>query len=167
MCVYIYIYIHELGSTQLLTERSTRVYPGGKGGRCVRLTTLPPSCAVVTKSGNLNFLEPSEPDQACNGTALYIYICVCVCVCVCVCKHETSPSTLQDIKAYRGNREIVSLILVIAVFGGQLSASHLGCFTSVQQPTVHIVGLQSRAIYFREEVFLCLCWESNPRSFIT
>ena len=31
---------------------------------------LPPSCAVVTKSGNLNFLEPSEPVQACNGTDL-------------------------------------------------------------------------------------------------
>ena len=30
-----------------------------KGGRCVRLTTLPPSWAVVTKSGNLNFLQPS------------------------------------------------------------------------------------------------------------
>jgi len=25
---------------------------------------LPPSCAVVTKSGNLNFLEPSGPVQA-------------------------------------------------------------------------------------------------------
>jgi len=42
----------------------------GKGGRCVRLTTLPPYCAVVMKSGNLNFLEPSGPLQACNGTAL-------------------------------------------------------------------------------------------------
>ena len=31
---------------------------------------LPPSCAVVTKSGNLNFLEPSGPFQACNGTDL-------------------------------------------------------------------------------------------------
>ena len=31
---------------------------------------LPPSCAVVTKSGNLNFLEPSGPIQASNGTAL-------------------------------------------------------------------------------------------------
>jgi hypothetical protein len=31
---------------------------------------LPPSCAVVTKSGNLNLLEPSGPVQACNGTAL-------------------------------------------------------------------------------------------------
>jgi len=34
------------------------------------LTTLPPSCAVVTLSGNLNFLEPSGPLRACNGTAL-------------------------------------------------------------------------------------------------
>jgi hypothetical protein len=34
------------------------------------LTTLPPSCAVVTKSGSLNFLETSGPVQACNGTAL-------------------------------------------------------------------------------------------------
>jgi len=42
-------------------------FPGGKSGRCVRLTTLPPSCAVVTKSGSLNFLEPSGPVQACNG----------------------------------------------------------------------------------------------------
>ena len=31
---------------------------------------LPPSCAVVTKSGNLNFLENSGPVQACNGTDL-------------------------------------------------------------------------------------------------
>ena len=43
---------------------------GGKCGRCVRLTTLPPPCAVVMKSGNLSFLEPSGPLQACNGTAL-------------------------------------------------------------------------------------------------
>ena len=42
----------------------------GKGGRCVRLTTLPPSCAVVMKSGNLNFLKPSGPLQDCNGTDL-------------------------------------------------------------------------------------------------
>ena len=46
---------------------------GDKDGRCVRLTTLPPSCAAVTKSGNLNFLESSGPVQACNGTALPFY----------------------------------------------------------------------------------------------
>ena len=45
-------------------------FPGGKGGPCLRLTTLPPSCAVIMKFGNLNFLEPSGPLRACNGTAL-------------------------------------------------------------------------------------------------
>ena len=39
----------------------------------MRLTTLPPFCAVVMKSGNLNFLEPSGPPQACNGTA-YLFL---------------------------------------------------------------------------------------------
>ena len=43
-------------------------------GRFVRLTTLPPSCAVITNSGSLNFLEPSGPFQACNETALSFYI---------------------------------------------------------------------------------------------
>jgi hypothetical protein len=59
------------GSTQSLTEMSTRCISWGKGGRCVRLT-LTPSCVVVIKSGNLNFLEPSGPLQACNGTALLL-----------------------------------------------------------------------------------------------
>ena len=50
------------------------MFPGGKSGRCVRLTTLPPSCAVVTKSENLNFMEPSGPLQACNGTAIKLQL---------------------------------------------------------------------------------------------
>ena len=64
-------YTVALGSTQPLIEMSTRRISGGKCGRCVRLTTLPPSCAVVMKSGKLNFLEPSGPLTACNGTAFY------------------------------------------------------------------------------------------------
>jgi hypothetical protein len=63
-----------LGSTQPLTEMSTRCISWSKGGRCVRLTTLPSSLAVVMKSGNLNFLEPSGPLQACNGTALLLLL---------------------------------------------------------------------------------------------
>jgi len=66
-----------LASTQPLTEMSTRSNSWGKGGRCERLTTLPPSCAVVMKSGNLYFLEPSGPLQVCNGTDLpnlFIYL---------------------------------------------------------------------------------------------
>jgi len=59
-----------LGLTQPLTQMSTRCISWGKGDRCVRLTTLPPSCAFLQKSGNLNFLEPSGSLQACKGTAL-------------------------------------------------------------------------------------------------
>ena len=60
-----------LGSTQPLTEMSIRcIFPGGIVGQYVRLKTLPPSCAVVMKSGKSNFLEPSGPLQACNETAL-------------------------------------------------------------------------------------------------
>jgi hypothetical protein len=62
-----------LGSTQPPTEMSTRSISWGKGSRCVRLTSLPPSCKVVKKSGNLNFLKPSGSLQACNGTALPFY----------------------------------------------------------------------------------------------
>jgi len=66
-----------LGSTLPLTEMSTGLFPGGKGGRFIRLTTLPPFSAVVMKSGNLNFLENSGSLQACNGTALAFYIIQC------------------------------------------------------------------------------------------
>jgi hypothetical protein len=54
-----------LGSTQPL-KMSTRKTPGSKAGRCVRLTTLPPSCA-----GGLNLPDPHGPVQACSGTAFY------------------------------------------------------------------------------------------------
>ena len=49
-------------------------FPWDKCGRCIRLTTLPPSCAIVMKFGNLNFLEPSGPLQACNGTNFPFYL---------------------------------------------------------------------------------------------
>jgi hypothetical protein len=54
-----------LGSTQPLTERSTRnISWGGKGGRCVGLTTLPPSSADC-----LEIWGPQPPGtlRACPG----------------------------------------------------------------------------------------------------
>jgi len=62
-----------LGSTQPPTEMSTRSISWGKGGRCVRLTTLPSFYAVVMKSGNFNLLEPSGSLQVWNGTVLSDY----------------------------------------------------------------------------------------------
>ena len=50
------------------------IFLRGKCGRYVRLTTLKTSSAVVMKSGNLNFLEPSGPFQDSNETVLtFIY----------------------------------------------------------------------------------------------
>ena len=59
------------GSTQPPTEMSTRnISLGGKGGRCVGLTTLPPSRADCLEIWELQPPEPSGPVQACNGIAL-------------------------------------------------------------------------------------------------
>ena len=47
------------------------IFPWGvKGGRCVRLTALPPSRVDCLEIWSLNLLEPSGPVQACNGIAL-------------------------------------------------------------------------------------------------
>ena len=45
-------------------------FPEGIGGRYVRLTSLPSSCAVVVNSWNINFLEPSGPVTG----LLYLYL---------------------------------------------------------------------------------------------
>jgi len=70
-----------LGSTQPLTEMSTRNICWGQRRPVRKADNLPPSCAVVTKSGSLNFLEPSGPLQACNGTALPLPLHVSVRYC--------------------------------------------------------------------------------------
>ena len=59
-----------VGSTQPLTEMSTRNISWGQRRPVRKADNLSLSCAVVTKSGRLNFLEPSGPVQACKGTAL-------------------------------------------------------------------------------------------------
>jgi len=53
-----------LGFTQPLTEMKTRIISWGRGGRCIGLTTLPPSCANC-----LEIWEPQPPGtlRACPG----------------------------------------------------------------------------------------------------
>jgi hypothetical protein len=50
--------------------------PGGKGGRCVRVTTLPPSCAECLVIWSLNRPEPSMPHRPVIGVALEFRILV-------------------------------------------------------------------------------------------
>jgi hypothetical protein len=61
-----------LGSTHPL-KMSTRKTPGGEGGRCVRLTTLPPSyCWKSRKSGALTYRIPKSLLRPVAGK-LYLY----------------------------------------------------------------------------------------------
>jgi hypothetical protein len=63
-----------LGSIHPLKKWVPRIFLGGKGSRCVGLTTLPPSWVIVLKPRSLIFLEPSGPVQACNGIALPLLV---------------------------------------------------------------------------------------------
>jgi hypothetical protein len=58
-----------LGSTQPLAEMSTR--KRGQGGRCVGLTTLPPTCADCLK---ILEPQPSGTLKACNRIALPLHL---------------------------------------------------------------------------------------------
>jgi hypothetical protein len=57
-----------VGSSQFRVKMSTRNIPGGKGGRCLRLTTLPPSRAECHEIWEPKPPGTSGPHRACNGT---------------------------------------------------------------------------------------------------
>jgi len=71
---------------------------------------LPPSCAVVTKSGNLNFLEPSGPVKACNGTALSFTT---------VTQVKVKFFPVHETKAYKGVRVCLHSFLTSTLNGGE------------------------------------------------
>ena len=99
-------------------------FPGGKGGRCVRLTTLPPSCAVVMKSGNLNFLEPSGPFQVCNGTALPFTSSRCM----------WSISVCLFFRSVQHHTWYIHLFITFTTtcFGRSLRSSSVKCYSNIK-----------------------------------
>jgi hypothetical protein len=62
-----------LGSTQPLVKMSTREVSGGKGGRCVRLTTYHHIVPMLRNLGALTLLDPSGPAWPVMGV-LYLYL---------------------------------------------------------------------------------------------
>ena len=78
-----------LGSTQPLVKMSTRNIPGGKGGRCMRLPTSPPSCAECHE-----IWEPKPPGTVWDTLGLlrtplpFITNCVCALHAYAMCMHH-------------------------------------------------------------------------------
>jgi hypothetical protein len=63
-----------LGSTQPVTDMSTRNFPGDKGGWKLRLTTLLASVHQMSrKCGSLNVPQAYRPLQPDTGIALLFY----------------------------------------------------------------------------------------------
>jgi hypothetical protein len=63
-----------LGSTQPLTEMSTRKFPGGKGCRRVGLTTLPPSVSRMSENVGASTSQSPKASMACPAIALPFYV---------------------------------------------------------------------------------------------
>jgi hypothetical protein len=89
-----------LGSTQPLTEMSTR----GKGGQCVGLTTLPPSCAPqvhIYIYTMLKFLALQGAPCIYDISRLIVNTYICLCWTVFVCTNRLEFASLSLVECYQ------------------------------------------------------------------
>ena len=73
-----------LGSTQPLVKMSTRDIPGGKGGRCIRLTTYHHTVPLSRNLGAITSQNPLDLLRPVTGQ-LYLLHVYCTGICLCIC----------------------------------------------------------------------------------
>jgi len=101
---------------------------------------LPPSCGVVTKYGNLSFLEPSGLVQASNGTALALPLLIAWTLIKgkkVRCTFVEALKLCTDRTAHRGKRGIA---LLFPDQEGEGSASGPGRSLPRETPGTHFTG---------------------------
>jgi hypothetical protein len=106
------------------TEMSTRCISWGKGGRCVRLTTLPPSCAFVMKSGNLNSWNPLGHSRPVTGLLLLLLLSNNIQIC-----NQLSSSRMETYFRFQQRNGVITYLQIMHILYTPLGLNAFQCIT--------------------------------------